>query len=51
MKRLRKLPRGVSQGLHYHPGKLRPNRGMAKHRRKGGGTPRKQTITLPKVGM
>jgi hypothetical protein len=49
--RIRKLPRGVSQGLHYYPGKLRPVSGMGKHRTKGRGTPRKQTITLPKVRM
>jgi hypothetical protein len=49
--RIRKLPRGVSQGLHYHPAKLRPVRGMAKHRTKGHGSPRKQTITLSKVRM
>jgi hypothetical protein len=46
MKRLRKLPRWVTQGLHYHPAKLRSVRGMGKHRPKGHGVPRKQAITL-----
>jgi hypothetical protein len=50
MKRRRRLPHGVVQGLRYFPGKLGSTYGMGKHRPKGRGQPRRQTVTLAKVG-
>jgi hypothetical protein len=50
MKRLRRLPRTVEQDVGYFPGKLRSDYRMRKHRGKGHGVPRKQTVTLAKAG-